>query len=107
MGERTTVVLRSLTNGVHALPIRSNAADPTEREANPGVVLVGIEPTPVLLTEAERLVCEALPGLVEIVPNEADPTESDTEEPSAETTEVKPVWLGDGLNGKPSKAKKK
>lgn len=51
--------LRSLTGGAHALPIRSNSEDLSEREARPGVVFVGVAPTEVELTARELRACLA------------------------------------------------
>lgn len=64
--------LKSLTGGTHALPIRSNSPDKEEREGNPGVVFVTVDPVDVELTDRELRYCIAS-GKVEEVKAPAPP----------------------------------
>lgn len=60
------LILKSLTGGTHALPIRSNSPDKEEREGNPGVVFVTVEPVDVDLTDRELRQCLASGKVAEV-----------------------------------------
>lgn len=76
-------LLKSLTGGAHALPIRSNSPNREEREGNPGVVFVGVTPTEVALDARELRACLAS-GKVEEVKASDPPAEPSPPAPAGD-----------------------